>query len=151
MARNDASGRFFVSPTAIETWRRWHPHHSDADALETILTYAETARQQPDTAGGLMRFRAGRPWKGYLLVALPERGKTLPVVVDVAPPFDGWRPPGPHGGRREGSGAKPQGGPNPEYRKRLAPDVYAWIEGQEPDYVERLVRADMDRKRKLLS
>lgn len=150
MSRNNASGRFFVSPTALETWRRWHPHASDADALEAILSYAETAKQQADTDGGLMRFRATRPWRGFLLVAPPDRGKALPVVVDLAPPFDGWRPLGPHGGRREGAGKPAQGGPNPEYRKRLPPDVYAWIDAQDPAYVERLVRADMDAKRRLL-
>lgn len=150
MSRNNASGRFFVSPTVIEKWRVWHPHHSDEEALATILDYADAAKQQPDTAGGLMRFRAGRPWRGFLLVAAPERGKTLPVVVDLAPPFDGWKPPGPHGGKRPGVGRPVAEVARDVYRKSLPLTQIAWLDSQDGLYLERLIQADMDAKKLML-
>jgi len=146
MTRNNASGRFFVTPSAVDKWRRWFPHHSEEDALARLIDLSEEAKAKGEADNGLMRFRCERPLRIYLLVAPPERGRTLPAIVDLAPPHEGWRPPGQHGGRRPGAGKPSQGGPNPEYRKRLPPDVYAWIEAQAPDYIERLVRADMAKR-----
>lgn len=141
--------RFFVTPSAVDRWREWYPHHAEEEARATILDYADDATDQGHTEGGLRKLRAKRPWRGYLLVAAPERGRILPTVVDLMPPYPGWKPaqpkpaPGPRGGPRPGAGRPKQEGRSPDYHCKLPADVQDHIRSKPPGWLEQLIRATM--------
>lgn len=142
-----AAGRFFVSPTAVEHWRKdIAPGCTEAEALADIIDWAEDAEENGQTAQGLIKYRARRPLRCYFLVAPPERGRTLPSIVAVHKPYPGWRPPserGPAGGARPGAGRPKQEGRSPDYHCKLPQDCQDYIRSKPPGWLEKLIRSSM--------
>jgi len=82
--------RFFFTPSAVSDFReifsRELAGRPDSYLLAELTATAATARHHHTKPNGAQVWRAGRPWRHYLLVGRPRRQGDDPPVMAVGPP-----------------------------------------------------------------
>jgi len=95
LLRDGAAGRFFVTPHALEQWRRRYEHTRPkpldeaerARSLGELIREAEKAHRVKELHSGAVLWRSGKPRRARFIVDSAGHGR-LPVLITVLPPFD---------------------------------------------------------------
>lgn len=137
-----ATGRFFITPSAIADWQAIiAPGSTYEEALADIIDWSRDAKPQAvgpivNSKGKcLVRYRARKPLQCYFIVdESPAPGlyrnpaeAPLPVITGIAPPHAGWVP----GGKpKPDYAALPKSEGRPEVRARVPESVRAWVDSK---------------------